>query len=104
MFAQLTVRTGTQFTGVISAQGRSVQHGGPHPDDWDQAGITFSNSGGGAAPPPPPAGGRGGGSKPGGAGGCADISSTCEEGIFVTGTVRDTSPPWRLAQAGNPEH
>ena len=34
VFAQLTVRSGTQFTGQIAAQGRSVQHGGPRPADW----------------------------------------------------------------------
>ena len=43
VFAQLTVRSGTQFTGQISAQGRSVQHGGPLPEDWKQESIPFSS-------------------------------------------------------------
>ena len=51
VFAQLTVRSGTQFTGQISAQGRSVQHGGPRPDDWTQDSIPFSSATAGAPPP-----------------------------------------------------
>ena len=38
---QLTVQTGTRFSGVFSAQGRSVRG-----DDWEKVGITFSSDGG----------------------------------------------------------
>ena len=43
VFAQLTVPSDTQFAGQISAQGRSVQHGGPLPEDWKQESIPFSS-------------------------------------------------------------
>jgi len=83
VFAQLTVRAGTSFSGQVSAQGRSS---GGNPD-WDVTALAFSNSpadaagvanalqppsaeGAKDAPPPPPggmhmvglrpAGGRGG--------------------------------------------
>lgn len=36
--AQLTVRTGTIFSGQVSCQGRSVRG-----EDWDAIGLQFSN-------------------------------------------------------------
>ena len=56
VFAQLTVRTGTHFTGQINAQGRSTN--GAH--DWDVVGLQFSDAGGdgrqtsGSPAPAPP--------------------------------------------------
>ncbi len=47
VFAQLTVPTGTSFSGAISAQGKSK--GGR--EDWIETAMRFSNR---AAPPPPP--------------------------------------------------
>ena len=47
VFAQLTVATGTNFNGVISAQGKS-QRG---QEDWIETAMRFSNR---VAPPPPP--------------------------------------------------
>ena len=43
VFAQLTVPSDVQFAGQISAQGRSVQHGAPLPEDWKQESIPFSS-------------------------------------------------------------
>ena len=50
VFAQLTVRTGTHFTGQINAQGRSSN--GAH--DWDVVGLQFSDTAIGASPAPAP--------------------------------------------------
>lgn len=38
VLAQLTVRTGTMFSGQVSCQGRSVRG-----EDWDAIGLQFSN-------------------------------------------------------------
>ena len=38
VLAQLTVRTGTIFSGQVSCQGRSVRG-----EDWDALGLQFSN-------------------------------------------------------------
>jgi hypothetical protein len=60
VFAQLTVRTGTHFTGQINAQGRSAVAG---EEDWDAVGLQFSDASSDASapapsptklPPPPP--------------------------------------------------
>ena len=60
VFAQLTVRTGTHFTGQFNAQGRSNVNGA---EDWDAVGLQFSDVSSAApapapsptySPPPPP--------------------------------------------------
>eukprot|EP01043_Picozoa_sp_COSAG02_P021179 COSAG02_NODE_1069_length_14810_cov_6.729998_7_plen_637_part_00 len=48
-FMQLTVRAGTQFSGQLSAQGRSFVG-----EDWESKNLQFSNSASSPPPPPPP--------------------------------------------------
>lgn len=71
VFAQLTVPTGTHFSGQISAQGRSTVGG-----DWDATSIVFSDTGG-QAPAQAPGSGKGG------QGGRGAQSSECSEGYYV---------------------
>ena len=50
VFTQLTVRAGSQFNGVISAQGKSLGGG----EDWVETAMAFSRNSGAMPPPPPP--------------------------------------------------
>ena len=50
--AQLTVAAGTEWTAVLSAQGRSA--GGRIGEDWDAYNLFFTNGNAEAPPPPPP--------------------------------------------------
>ena len=50
VFAQLTVRSGSQFNGIINAQGKAVNG----QDDWTSTGLQFNSAGENAPPPPPP--------------------------------------------------
>ena len=70
VFAQITVPSGSQFDGVISAQGKSTGGG----SDWLETGMAFNRQSGQAPPPPPAGGGRGNpfGPPPPPAGGCVD--------------------------------
>ena len=49
VLAQVTVPTGTHFSGQLNVQGRSNVG-----DDWEATGLRFSDTDGGGAPPPPP--------------------------------------------------
>lgn len=52
VFLQLTIATGTRFSGSLSAQGRATQMG---MQDWVKTGMQFNEQGGVALPPTPPA-------------------------------------------------
>ena len=56
VFLQLTVRSGSTFSGQLSAQGRSMPRyrPGTSSEDWEKKGMRFTQAGGPLPPPPTP--------------------------------------------------